>query len=169
MQTRIVVLFAQFQTVTAIVKAIKDEFGVEMDRRDVAHYDCGKPKARVGRRLRELYVAAREAYVGHTSSVAIAHQNHRLRLIERAIEGAERSRDWGAVKQLLELAAKEMGGVLTNVSKVEHQGAVEHRHMSVDDARTELAQRLATALDGGVLTALPPPAKPLEQQDNPDG
>lgn len=167
-QARMVTLHAQFQSLSAIRKAIAAEFGLELDERTIAHYDAGKPKARVGQRLRELYASAREAYVGEQANVAISHQNHRLRLIERAIAGAEKGRDWGAVTKLLELAAKEMGGVLTNVSKVEHKGGIEHRHMSMDDARAELALRLSHALDGGVLKPQQIEAKPLDLQGNPE-
>ncbi len=37
--------------------------------------------------------------------------------------------------------------LMTNVSKTEHAGKVEHRHLSIDDARGELAMRLAAILD----------------------
>lgn len=161
-QARIVTLFACFQGVNAIAKAIHEEFGIVLDHRTVGHYDCGKPKARVGRRLRELYASTRERYIGQQAEVGIAHQNHRLRRLERLLDAAERGRDWSAAAKLLELAAKEVGGVLTNVSKVEHKGSVAQVHMSIEDARAELAARLSQVIDGGTLT----PAKALEHKDN---
>lgn len=157
---RMVTLFAQFQGVSAVQRAIKAEFGLDLDVRTVAHYDAGKPKARVGRRLRELYAAVREHYVGATAEIGIAQQNHRLRLIERLVEKAETAKDFNAATKLLELAAREMGGVLTNVSKTRVEGVVEHRHLSVEDARAELAARLGAVIDGGTL--LPAPDEPSD-------
>ena len=158
---RIVVLFAQFRGVAEVQRAIREEFGCEIAKSTLQHYDADNFRGRLSKRHRALHEAAREAWIGETKRIGIAHQSQRLRLIERAIAGAERSRDWGNVSKLLELAAKEMGGVLTNVSKTEVRGVMEHRHMSIEDARSELTARLAGALDGGVL-------KPLELQDNRD-
>ena len=160
---RIVILFAQFQRVNDIHRTIVAEFGMDLDLRTIAHYDPDRPQARIGQGLRKLHASAREAWCGETAKIGISFQGQRLRLIEKAIEGAERSKDWGNVAKLIELAAKERGGVLTNVSKVEHGGAVAQVHMTADEARNELAARLRGVLDGGTLT----PAKSLEHKDNP--
>lgn len=159
---RIVTLFAQFQGVGPIHRTIREEFGLALDHRTIAQYDPSRPQARIGRRLRDVYASAREAWVGKQATIGVSMQNQRLRLIERAIEGAERGKDWGNVARLLELAAKEMGGVLTNVSKVEHGGAVGHLHLTAEDARAELARRLNGVVNGGLLEA-----KPLEDNEKP--
>jgi hypothetical protein len=162
-KTRIVSLFAQFQGVASIRDAMKREFGLELAENTIRHYDPSKPGSRLSPRLKAFYLSAREAWVGQSAAIGVSYQNQRLRLIERAIDGAEKAKDFGNVARLLELAAKEMGGVLTNVSKVEHRGNVGHVHMSIEDARSELAARLAGVLDGGVLEQ----PKLLETNDKP--
>lgn len=153
---RIVELYAQFQGVSAIQKAIKDEFGVDLDKRTILHYDAGNPKARIGRRLKALYAEAREAYVKETARIGVANQAHRLRLIERVIEKATTSKDYNSALKGLELAAKEMGGVLEGKHTIRHEGSIEHRHLSVEDAKAELVTRLSHLIEGGTLIAHDP-------------
>lgn len=167
-QNRIVVLFAQFHRLSQVKRAILDEFGLDMDERDLGHYDASKPSARVGRRLRELFAAAREAYIGETANVAISHQNHRLRLIEKLIDKAETAKEFDVALKGLRLAAEEMGGGLTKERVIKHEGAIEHRHLSVEDARAELAMRLSAVIDGGSLQPIPIEDKSLENKDNPE-
>jgi hypothetical protein len=89
--------------------------------------------------------------------VAIAHQAHRLRRYETLVDKAEKAKDFSAALKGLELAAKEMGGVLEGRTTVKHEGSVEHRHLSIEDQRAELAMRLSAVIEGGTLHALPAP------------
>lgn len=148
---RIVELFATFHGVSAVRVAILSEFGRDVPMSTLAHYDPARGK-RMSPRLKKLHEEVRAAYVERSADVAIAHQAHRLRLLSTIVEKAEKARDFGNAIKGLELAAREMGGQLTNVQKREVQGTVEHRHLSVEDARQELATRL-----GGLLERLPPP------------
>jgi hypothetical protein len=153
-KARIVTLFAQYQGLGAIQKAIESEFGLRIGKSTIAHYDPTAARVRLSRRLLSLFEDARAAYVGDFTRIGIAQQNHRLRLIERLVEKAETAKEFAAAAKLLELAAKEMGGALTNVSKTEAKVV----HLSGADARAELAARLSAAIDGGTLTPLPSPS-----------
>lgn len=158
-KARIIEMYARFQSVRDIQSAIETEFNVRMQERDVVHYDPQRPQARIGKRLRAMFEEHRRAYIERTAQVAIAHQAHRLRLLSRVVEKAEKAKDFSSALKGLELAAKEMGGVLTNTHKVQHEGSVEHRHLSIEDARGELATRLAALVEGGTLTPLPAPTE----------
>lgn len=152
---RMVILFAQFQRLTDVQKAIYQEFGLDLDHRTVANYNPGGPKSRVGKGLRELFHATRASWLDATANIGIAHQGHRLRRLEQLIDKAEKAREYDVAGKLLEQAAKEMGGILTNVSKREVSGTVEHRHLSPEDAKAELAMRLQAVVDKGWLLPSP--------------
>ena len=161
-------LFAQFHTVKQVADTIKAEYHTDLDLRSVATYDPSQRHCRMGKRLREHYDACRQAYVEASAKVGVAHQAHRLRLIERVIEKATTAKDFSSALKGLELAAKEMGGVLEGKSIVEHRGSVEHRHLSVEDARAELAMRLGAVIDGGTLQhALPTPDAAPDEASQP--
>jgi hypothetical protein len=154
---RIVELFATFHKVSEIQSTIKTEFHIDLPAATVHHYDPHRSK-KLSPRLKSYASEVRAAYVEKASEVAVAHRAHRLRMLQGVIEKAEKAKDFGNAIKGLELAAKEMGGVLEGKQIVEHRGSVEHRHLSVEDARAELAMRLGAVIEGGTLQhALPAP------------
>lgn len=157
---RIIVLFAQFQRVGDVQKMIEEEFGIRVHHRTLQNYDPERGR-QIGKELLQLYEEARAAYVSDITAVGIAHQNHRLRILERLIAKAEAKGQYSTVASLLKQAAEEMGGVMTNVRRVE--GNVGHVHMSIEDARQELALRLYGAIETAPLIE----AKPLETNEKP--
>lgn len=160
---RIVELFAQFWTAATIAKQIELEFGKVLDIKQIAAYDPSKASTSVGVKLRKVYDEIRADYISKSGAMAMAHQAHRLRLIGEIVEKATTARDFGNAIKGLELAAKEMGGVLEGRSVVTHQGAIAHVHGTVEDARQEVAMRLASLVEGGLL--LPAPAVPPTEGD----
>ena len=52
----------------------------------------------------------------------VAHQAYRLRVLNRALERAEKSGNTTLVLQILEQAAREMGGAFTNRREVTGKG-----------------------------------------------
>ncbi len=125
--------------------------------RDVQNYDPTRPTARIGKSLRTLFEVHRQAFIEGVQHHGVAHQAKRLQLLEKVIEKATTAKDFGNAIKGLELAAKEMGGTLTNVSKQEVRGTIEHRHLSVEDAKAELVMRLGAIIEGGTLLPAPMP------------
>lgn len=159
---RIVELFAQFQRISEVTATIKEEFGLVISHDVARHYEVDGSRCRCSRKLRAYHAEVRQRYIADTSQIAIAHQTHRLKVLQSLVDKATTAKEFAVAMKGLEQAAKEMGGVLTNQTKVTHEGRVEHRHLSIDDAREELAQRLAAAIDGGTLRALPVPSPDSE-------
>lgn len=159
---RIVVLLAQFQGLAAIRDMIAEEFGLTLHKQTIAHYDPQRSGRRLSPRLALLFEEARKLYVSDHHSIGISHQSHRLRVIERLAGKAEAAKQYTTAGALLKQAAEELGAI---TQRVRHEGSVVH--MSLDDARSELAQRLASAIDGGVLDRVAEPPKSLTSQDNP--
>jgi len=151
---RIVQLFAQFHKVNEVRDVITEEFGLTLSNESLRHYDPMSPKCAMSVRLRELYREARERHLNDISSIGVAHQVHRLRVLDRMVHKAENKEQFSLAAQLLKQAAEEMGGVLTNERTVRHTGAVGHVLLSPEDARQELAMRLSAHIDA---IPLPPP------------
>jgi hypothetical protein len=161
----IVEKLAQFQSHKQVVAAVEAQFGITLHGLTIIKYDPQHRHCALGKRLRTLYDETRKAWVEGVKEVAISHQAQRLRLIDRVVEKATTSKDYAAALKGLELAAKEMGGVLEGKSIVEHRGGVTHIHANIEDARREVAMRLAQVVDGGLL--LPSPDTPTHT-DNED-
>lgn len=104
---------------------------------------------RLAKRWRELFYATREAFLAETAKVPVAHRAVRLKRLEAVYTKAMHDGDLKEANKALEQAAKEMGNVYTNVSKVQGSvtalpAAVEDR--SIDERRNMLADRIAEAL-----------------------
>jgi len=147
MRNRIIELFAQFQTVSIVRATIKAEFGRTLSDATLSHYDATRACSKLSQEQREQFTTLRASYIDSAKDVAIAHQAHRLRRYEEVYDKALKGRDYGAALKAMELAAKELGGAMTNASTVVHKGQVEHRHLSAHDAKEELAMRLTAMLE----------------------
>lgn len=161
MRNRIIELFSQFQTVSVIRATIKAEFGRTLADATISHYDPTRASSRLSVEQRAQFDALRASYIDSAKDVAIAHQAHRLRRYEEVYDKALKGRDYSAALKAMELAAKELGGAMTNASTVKHEGNVTHRHLSAGDARTELAMRLTAMLEQQAALPSPTP-QPIE-------
>lgn len=120
----IVHALACFDTPTQVAEAVKDEFGIEIGRQQVAAYDPTKVAgAGLGQKWRAVFESSRQQFLQQTSNIPVANQAYRLRVIDRLLGKVERQGNMGLAAQLLEQAAKETGGVFTNRHKLEHTGA----------------------------------------------
>lgn len=154
MRNRIIEMFAQFQSVRAIREAIKSEFGRVLADATISHYDPTRASCQLSKEQRAQFDALRASYIDSAKDVAIAHQAHRLRKYEEIYDKSLKARDFSAALKAMELAAKELGGVMTNQSTVKHEGNVTHRHLTPQDAKAELAMRLTAMVEAQA--ALPP-------------
>lgn len=103
---------------------------------------------RLAKRWRELFYATREAFLAETAKVPVAHRAVRLKRLEAVYSKAMEDGDLKEANKAIEQAAKEMGNVYTNVSKVQGSvtQAVTVEHTTIDEKRNMLADRIAEAL-----------------------
>jgi hypothetical protein len=114
-KTALVQALACYDTPSQAAQAVKEEFGVLVTRAQVAKYDPTKPAGKsLGKKLREIFEATRAAFLADVSTIPIANQAYRLRLLQRAVERADAKGNAPLVAQLLEQAAREVGGAFTN-------------------------------------------------------
>lgn len=115
MKLAIVQGLACFDTPSEVAAAVKEEFGITLTRQQVAGYDPTKASCKgMAKKLRAIFEETRKAFLADVSKVPIAQQAVRLRALQREFERAKGRGNTVLVAQLLEQAAKEVGGGFTN-------------------------------------------------------
>lgn len=116
----IVQALACFDTPTQVSEAVKEEFGLEITRQQVAAYDPTKRTTRnLAKKWREIFHATRKSFLEETAAIPIANQSFRLKALQRMYEKTSSRGNFGMAAQLIEQAAKEAGGMFVNRLKGE--------------------------------------------------
>jgi hypothetical protein len=120
-QTFIVQSLARWSKPSWVVKAVKAEFGVQIDRRQVDFYnpERGGSGKRLGQEWKDLFATTRKAFIDSTAGIGIAHKAYRLAMLYRIAERAEEAGNMPLAMDALEQAAKEQGGLYTNRRKLD--------------------------------------------------
>lgn len=128
----IVQALACYDTPSQVAAAVKEQFGIEITRMQVSTYDFGKPTCRgISKKLQAVFESTRTAFLADVSTIPIAQQAYRLRVLQRNLERADGRGNSAMVAQLLEQAAKESGGAFTNKTKLEHSGEIRHPELKL--------------------------------------
>lgn len=119
----IVQALACYDTPSQVSVAVKEQFGVEITRMQASTYDLGKPTCRgISKKLQAVFEATRAAFLADVSTIPIAQQAYRLRVLQRSLVKVEGQGNVSMVAQLLEQAAKESGGAFTNRRELTGKG-----------------------------------------------
>jgi hypothetical protein len=112
-QVFIVQRLASYKTPTEVAELVKEEFGLELDRQQVQHYDptVGKKPAK---KWVDLFETTRDAIRHGTADLALAHKLFRLAELEEMYRKARKAKNYKLAAELLEQAAKEMGEAYSN-------------------------------------------------------
>jgi hypothetical protein len=113
-QRFIVERLAMHDTPTEVAAAVKDEFGVEVTREQVRHYDPDRPESDVSKNWRAVHAAARTRFESEVSEIPIAKRSYRLRQLQDMAVRAKARGNHVLAAQLYEQAAKEVGEAYTN-------------------------------------------------------
>jgi hypothetical protein len=119
MKMYIVQCLACYDTPSQVADAVSEEFKIKVDRWQVQKYDPTKIAGKdVAKRYKEVFDATRKAFLEDISKIPIASQSFRLRSLQRMHDYAMSKKNIVLAKEILEQAAKEVGGVFTNKVKV---------------------------------------------------
>jgi hypothetical protein len=111
----IVQSLACFDSPSVVAAALKREYGVTISRQSIESYDPTKAAGeRISQKWREIFEATRTAHIEDVARIGITHLSVRLRFLQRLVEKAEDQGNTALVAQLLEQAAREVGGSYTN-------------------------------------------------------
>lgn len=112
-QSFIVKALACYDTPSEVAEAVKEHYGLELDRRNVHHYHPEHSRD-LAKKWRDVFYAARKKFLEQEAEAAIAHQPFRLRQLDKIYHDLIRSKNKIGALQALEQAAKERGGIFTN-------------------------------------------------------
>jgi hypothetical protein len=159
-QIFIVTSLACFDTPSEVVAAVKDTFGIDVDRGQVWTYDASKPhlRTRLSDELLEIFDTTREAFRNDVTGIAIANKSVRLRELQKLYETAK---DRGAVvvaAEILEQAAKETGGAFTNRRELSGPGGGPIKTETSNHDLSKLSEEQLAELERLLVAAEPAPS-----------
>lgn len=149
----VVIALARFGTPEQVTEAVKQEYGVIVTKQQLGAYN---PATRAGKRLsaklRKVFEDTRSEFLEDVKKVPIANQAYRLWAMNRLYEKVEKQGNTTVAAQLLEQAAKEIGGAYTNRRELTGKGGgpIETRRNAQDFTDDELAA-LAAGGSAGVI------------------
>lgn len=119
----VVQALACFDSPSQVAQAVKEQFGVALDRRQVESYDPTKAAGKgVAKKLKALFEETRAAFLKDAAKVPIAQQVYRLRVLQRELERQEKRGNTSMVLQIMKQAAEELGGNYTNRREITGKG-----------------------------------------------
>jgi len=108
----IVIGLACFDTPVQVAASVKETFGLDVSRQQVEAYH---PERRAGAKLdakwRAVFYETRARLLAELDGIPIACQAYRLRQLGRILDQAERMNNIALALQIIEQAAKEVGGM----------------------------------------------------------
>lgn len=142
----IVTMLACFRDPKQIVDHFGEEYKIELGVRQVGAYDPTRAYYDAGEKWLAIFDAKRKAYLEEVASIPIANQGFRLNVLNDELKKAVR--EGKSTLAILEQAAKEVGGVLTNERnvRVDDSRRLRIAEMSPEDRRAEFARIVAEAL-----------------------
>lgn len=123
-QIFIIQQLAMFERGTAIQKALKDEYEIDVSRAAISYY---KDNPDLPKDLKKLFTKTKNDFLKDSSKIPIAQKSYRLMKLYKMFEAEEDQnpalQNKKRMSALLEQAAKESGDAYTNKQKIEHTGA----------------------------------------------
>jgi len=121
----IVQSIACYETPSQVVESVREKFGIKITRQQVESHDptkvSGKGKG-LAQKWVDIFNATRARFLKETSDIPIANKAYRLRVLDRMAVNAESMNNYGMTADILEQAAKEVGGVYASRMNVETAG-----------------------------------------------
>mgnify|MGYP003610648923 FL=1 len=123
-----------------VAEAVKQEFKIELDRRQCASYDPTKPAGQnLSKKFVQLFEETREKFDAGLIDIPIANKHFRLKQYQKQLE--RNAKNTVMSLKILEQAAKDVGGQFTN--RQELTGKNGEPLMGISDA--ELDKRIKEA------------------------
>jgi hypothetical protein len=132
----IVQRLAMFDTPTEVADAVKAEFGITVDRRQVQLYDAERSGEKPAAKWIALFETTRAEFLTEKAKVPVAHRAVRIRELEKLYHGSKQAKNRVLAAQLLEQIAKEVGDAYTN-----------RRVLSPEDPAEALARELGISAE----------------------
>ena len=151
-------MLACFRDVTTIINHFGETYGLVINHRQVGGYDPMRPYYEAGDKWRAIFEARRKAYLEAVSAVPIANQGYRINILQEQLNAALKANKTPEVLSILEQAAKEVGGILTNQRelRVDDNRRPKAIDLTPEERRSAMAEIIRVAMEQRALT-LPKP------------
>jgi hypothetical protein len=159
-QEEIVILLARGVGASKVKEHLRSHYGINVSIQAVLAYDASKPSFRNAERWRPIFEAARNSFLEDVGAVPIAHPAFRLNLLNDAALVARGRGNFALMAQLLEQAAREVGGMFTKVRAIDASEPRPHAELSAEEQIAAVARIFDKALGRTGLTG-----PPLEEID----
>ncbi|GFN25478.1 hypothetical protein ADE_11760 [Achromobacter denitrificans] len=114
---------ACWDTPSQVAEAVRDGFGLDVPRTQVAQYDPTKVAGKAtAKRWVELFWETRKRFTEEQADIAVAQQSYRLRQLGKIYERHMQRGNVVGAAAVLEQAAKESGGMFTNKRELSGPG-----------------------------------------------
>lgn len=114
---------ACYDSLSIVVESVQKNFGIKVTPQQVESHDPTKVSGKgLAKKWVDLFNATRSRFQTEVSDIPIANKAYRLRMLDRMANRTEGMKNFALTAQLIEQAAKEVGGAYTNKQKVEHTG-----------------------------------------------
>lgn len=111
----IVQSIACYETPSQVVVSVRETFGIKITRQRVESHDPTKVSSKgLAQKWVGIFNATRARFLKETSDIPIANKAYRLRVLDRMAVNAESMNNYGMTADILEQAAKKVGGVYTS-------------------------------------------------------
>lgn len=115
----IVQQLATHKTPTQVVELVKEEYDLTVTRAQVQAYDPEKQLGKsLSKQLKDLFYETRKRFMESTALIPIANQSYRLSTLQNILNRAINRKNDVMAMDVMEQAAKEVGGFYTNKVKV---------------------------------------------------
>lgn len=115
---------AMFDTPTETAKAVQEEFGITVTKQQCEAYDPTKKTGQdLSEDLKTEFYRVRKEINKNLDSIPIANIFYRLQRLQKLIDHPQYKENPILIPNLLQQAAKEIGGLYTNTSKTQLTGA----------------------------------------------
>ena len=114
---------AAYDKPAAIARGLAETFGVKVSEQAIEHYDPGRPAgADLAPQWRDIFRAARKAYIASIADIGNMEKAVRMRLRERMAISAWEKEDYKLANSILDSIAKEAGDAFAGRNRHEHFG-----------------------------------------------
>lgn len=139
-QVFVVQLLACFKTPSEVAALVKEEFGVNIERQNVRHYNPLQSPDVAGE-WKDLFERTREEFLKQTTQIAVYNQTYRLAELQDLYHLAKSAGNIILAAALLEQIAKECGGQFTNKQQQDVSFKGQMVSMSVEEWQKQRDER----------------------------
>jgi hypothetical protein len=138
---------ASFVGAADIVRWLKEEHELETSWHQITAYDPTKPFYRAGDKWVIIFQETRKGYIEDQLSQPIANGGYRLGEMQKHYDSAVKRKNIGQALEILERAAKEVGGLYSNVRNVNVPGLNDKQgDYSPTERKTKLEEIITQAM-----------------------